>query len=78
MWRLTRPWYADRLNEDWRPKTTATIERLFAEAAKSHTSTANKLMELLERRIDNIVFRDGPKTSVSGVYFNFLIGKYLF
>jgi hypothetical protein len=32
MWRLSRPWYADRLNEDWRPKTTEVIERLFSEA----------------------------------------------
>jgi hypothetical protein len=32
MWRLSRPWYADRLNEDWRPKTTDVIERLFGDA----------------------------------------------
>ena len=32
LWRLTGPWYADRLNEDWRPKTTEVIERMFGEA----------------------------------------------
>ena len=32
LWRLTGPWYADRLNEDWRPKTPDAIERLFTEA----------------------------------------------
>ena len=32
MWRLTGPWYADRLNEDWRPKTAEVVERLLTEA----------------------------------------------
>jgi len=32
LWRLSRPWYADRLDEDWRPKTPEVIERLFADA----------------------------------------------
>ena len=29
LWRLTGPWYVDRLQEDWRPKTPDVIERLF-------------------------------------------------
>lgn len=32
LWRLTGPWYADRLNEDWRPKAPEAIERLLTEA----------------------------------------------
>ena len=32
LWRLSRPWYADRLDEDWRPKTPEVIERLLADA----------------------------------------------
>jgi len=32
LWRLTGPWYADRLNEDWRPKTPEVIERMLIEA----------------------------------------------
>ena len=32
LWRLTGPWYADRLNEDWRPKTTEVIERMLIDA----------------------------------------------
>jgi len=32
LWRLTVLWYADRLNEDWAPRTPAAIERLLAGA----------------------------------------------
>ena len=32
LWQLARPWYSDRLNEDWAPRTPETIERLLAAA----------------------------------------------
>ena len=32
VWRLSRPWYANRLDEDWRPRTPEAIEQLFADA----------------------------------------------
>jgi len=32
LWRLSVPWYADRLDEDWRPKTPEVIEQLLTEA----------------------------------------------
>ena len=32
LWRLTRPWYADRLDERWSPKTADTVGRLLADA----------------------------------------------
>jgi hypothetical protein len=32
MWRLSGPWYADRVKEDWRPKTPEVIERMFNDA----------------------------------------------
>ena len=32
VWRLAGPWYANRLDEDWRPRTTEAIEQLFADA----------------------------------------------
>ena len=32
LWRLTRTWYAGRLDEQWAPRTSETIERLFADA----------------------------------------------
>ena len=32
VWRLTRPWYADRLDHDWTPRTPAAMERLLADA----------------------------------------------
>jgi hypothetical protein len=32
LWRLAGPWYANRLDEQWRPRTVETIERLFADA----------------------------------------------
>jgi small subunit ribosomal protein S4 len=35
------------------------IQRLFAEAKRSKTPTGEKLLELLERRFDNFVFRAG-------------------
>ena len=35
------------------------IQRLFREAKNSREQTGNKLLELLERRLDNVVFRAG-------------------
>jgi hypothetical protein len=32
VWTLARPWYADRLDYGWRPRTADVMERLFAEA----------------------------------------------
>ncbi len=32
VWRLSGPWYEDRLQEDWRPKTIEKIERIFGDA----------------------------------------------
>jgi hypothetical protein len=32
VWRLAMPWYADRLDYDWTPRTPAAMEHLFAEA----------------------------------------------
>ena len=32
VWRLTSPWYADRLDERWLPKSADVIERLFGDA----------------------------------------------
>lgn len=32
VWRLAGPWYANRLDEDWRPRMPETIEQLFTEA----------------------------------------------
>jgi hypothetical protein len=32
VWRLSGPWYADRLEYGWTPRTPDTIERLFADA----------------------------------------------
>ena len=32
VWRLAGPWYEDRLNEDWAPKTAERSERLLTEA----------------------------------------------
>ena len=32
VWRLAGPWYANRLDEDWRPRTPEAIEQLFADA----------------------------------------------
>jgi hypothetical protein len=32
VWRLTAPWYADRLDYDWTPRTPAAMERLLADA----------------------------------------------
>ena len=32
VWRLAGPWYADRLTEDWRPKTPEVIERMLIAA----------------------------------------------
>ena len=29
VWRLSQPWYANRLHEDWTPRTADEIERLF-------------------------------------------------
>jgi len=31
-WRLAGPWYADRLDEDWRPKSADSMRRMFADA----------------------------------------------
>jgi hypothetical protein len=32
VWRLARAWYADRLDEDWAPRTPDAAERLLTEA----------------------------------------------
>jgi len=32
VWRLSVPWYADRLDYDWTPRTPAAMERLLADA----------------------------------------------
>ena len=32
VWELARPWYADRLNEDWAPRTADAMERLLTAA----------------------------------------------
>jgi len=32
VWRLAGPWYADRLNEDWQPRTPAVMKRLLTDA----------------------------------------------
>lgn len=39
--------------------TERQLRRLFAEARQSKTPTGDKLVELLERRLDNVVFRAG-------------------
>lgn len=32
IWRLAGPWYADRLDENWAPRTPETMERLLTAA----------------------------------------------
>jgi hypothetical protein len=32
VWRLAKPWYGDRLDYEWTPRTPAAMERLFADA----------------------------------------------
>jgi hypothetical protein len=32
VWRLAGPWYADRLDERWSPRTPEAMERLLADA----------------------------------------------
>jgi hypothetical protein len=32
LWTLAGPWYGDRLDEGWTPKTESTVERLFTAA----------------------------------------------
>jgi hypothetical protein len=32
VWRLAGEWYADRLDEEWSPRSPATVERILAEA----------------------------------------------
>jgi hypothetical protein len=32
LWRLTGPWYADRLDSGWKPKSAADTERLLTAA----------------------------------------------
>lgn len=36
-WRLAQAWYADRLNRDWRRKTTEEVEDLFAKLGLTST-----------------------------------------
>jgi hypothetical protein len=31
LWPLTRSWYANRLDYDWRPRTPEAVEQLFAQ-----------------------------------------------
>lgn len=40
--------------------------RLFVEASSSKGNTAERLLELLERRLDNVVFRAGFARSIPG------------
>jgi hypothetical protein len=35
IWKLSRPWYVDRLDHDWRPKTPQRIRELFENAGLS-------------------------------------------
>jgi len=32
VWRLARPWYADRLDKDWSPRSPAAIEQMLSGA----------------------------------------------
>jgi hypothetical protein len=32
VWRLAQPWYADRLDHEWTPRTADTMERLLTGA----------------------------------------------
>lgn len=32
VWQLAQPWYADRLDDDWTPRTPENIEQLFSAA----------------------------------------------
>ena len=32
VWRLAGPWYADRLDDEWRPRAPEAMERLLTEA----------------------------------------------
>jgi hypothetical protein len=32
VWRLAGPWYANRLDDDWAPRTADTMEALFRDA----------------------------------------------
>lgn len=43
--------------------TEKTLKQLFVKAAKSSESTSAKLLELMERRLDNVVFRLGLASS---------------
>lgn len=42
------------------------IQRLFREAKNDKAQTGNKLLELLERRLDNVVFRAGFAPTIIG------------
>lgn len=46
--------------------TERQLRRLVAEARTSATATGNKLVELLERRLDNVVFRAGLARTIPG------------
>jgi small subunit ribosomal protein S4 len=56
--------FARQLNEKQKFKVVyglneRTLRRLFEEAEQAHTGTSMKLLELLERRLDNVIYRLG-------------------
>ena len=42
------------------------LKRLVSEAQRSKTATGEKVLELLERRLDNVVFRSGVAPTIPG------------
>src|SRR3989338_1868683 len=63
--------FGRQINEKQKFKVTygiheRTLRHLFEQAARSPGSTAERLVELLERRLDNTVFRLGFAPSRSG------------
>lgn len=61
--------YGKRLKEKQKLRanyglTEAQMRKLFAESVRSKQNTGTKLLELLERRLDNVVFRAGFARSI--------------
>jgi small subunit ribosomal protein S4 len=61
--------YGKRLKEKQKLRANyglseAQMRKLFAEAVRSKQNTGTKLLELLERRLDNVVFRAGFARSI--------------